>query len=59
MLQKTEYLVNSLDVLNLVQQSKCSAYDCEFVALAQNLKLPLITMDKQILKEFPATAKPL
>ncbi len=59
LLQETEYMVNSLDVLNLVQQSKCSAYDCEFVALAQNLKLPLITMDKQILKEFAATAKPL
>lgn len=59
LLQETEYMVNSLDVLQLVQQSKCSAYDCEFVALAQYLNLPLITMDKQILKEFPAIAKPL
>jgi predicted nucleic acid-binding protein len=52
-------MVNSLDVLRLVQQSKCSAYDCEFVALARSLNVPLITMDKQILKDFPTTAKPL
>lgn len=59
LLRENEYLVHSLDVLQLVQQSRCSAYDCEFVALAQNLNVPLITMDKQILRGFPATAKPL
>lgn len=59
LLHENEYLVNSLDVLRLVQQSKCSAYDCEFVALAQSLNVPLVTMDKSILKYFPATAKPL
>jgi predicted nucleic acid-binding protein len=58
-LHKNEYLVNSLDVLQLVQQSKCSAYDCEFVALAQSLSVSLITMDRQILADFPAIAKPL
>jgi len=59
LLHECEYLINSLDVLRLVQQSKCSAYDCEFVALAQSLNVPLITMDKQIHKDFPTTAKPL
>jgi predicted nucleic acid-binding protein len=59
LLHESEYMVNSLDVLRLVQQSKCSAYDCEFVALARSLNVPLITMDKQILKDFPTTAKPL
>jgi predicted nucleic acid-binding protein len=59
LLHESEYMVNSLDVLRLVQQSKCSAYDCEFVALAQSLNVPLITMDKQILKDFSNTAKPL
>jgi len=59
LLHESEYLVNSLDVLQLVQQSKCSAYDCEFVALAQSLNVSLITMDKQILTDFPATAIPL
>ena len=31
-------------------------YDCEFIALAQHLDIPLITSDKQILDEFPDTA---
>lgn len=30
-----EYDVPSLDVLRLIETSKCSAYDCEFVALAK------------------------
>lgn len=59
LLRGSEYMVISSDVLHLVQQSKCSAYDCEFVALAQNLSVPLVTMDKQILNDFPTTAKPL
>ncbi len=59
LLRESEYMVISVDVLQLVQQSKCSAYDCEFVALAQSLSVPLITMDKQILNDFPTIAKPL
>lgn len=59
LLQENEYLVHSSDVLQLVQQSDCSAYDCEFVALAQSLKLPLITQDRKILRNFPETARPL
>jgi predicted nucleic acid-binding protein len=34
----------------------CSAYDCEFVALAKYLGLPLVTVDKQILAQFTGTA---
>jgi predicted nucleic acid-binding protein len=48
-----EYDVVSSRVLSLVAQSSCSAYDCEFVALAQDLGVPLVTMDKQILDQFP------
>lgn len=51
-----EYRVSSEHVLELVVQSKCSAYDCEYVALAQDLGVPLVTTDKQILKAFPKTA---
>jgi predicted nucleic acid-binding protein len=51
-----EYEVVSFRVLALVAQSACSAYDCEFVALAQDLALPLVTVDKQILKQFPQVA---
>ena len=51
-----EYEVASFQVLNLVSSSDCSAYDCEFVALAQDLDAHLITVDKKILSEFPSIA---
>lgn len=54
-----EYEVASRDVIGLVQDSDCSAYDCEFVALAQSLGLALVTADAKILKAFPRTAVPL
>ncbi|HSA87879.1 MAG TPA: type II toxin-antitoxin system VapC family toxin [Nitrospira sp.] len=51
-----EYSVASRQVLTLAAQSGCSAYDCEFVALAQDLRIPLVTTDRQILKAFPGLA---
>lgn len=51
-----EYRVSSLLVLDLVATSTCSAYDCEFVALAQDLDVPLVTTDRQILEQFPQVA---
>lgn len=48
-----EYQPSSNRILKLISESKCSAYDCEFVALASLLDVPLITSDKKILKEFP------
>lgn len=48
-----EHLIDSDKILRLVEQSRCSAYDCEFVALAMELRVPLVTSDKQILREFP------
>ena len=48
-----EYQTISLDVLKLGSVSQCSAYDCEFVALARHLQVKLITQDKQILAQFP------
>lgn len=51
-----EYTVTSPHVFNLVATSTCSAHDCEFVALAQDLHVPLITADKQILAQFPDSA---
>ena len=51
-----EYSVLSRQVLTLASRSGCSAYDCEFVALAQDLEVPLVTSDRQILKAFPTIA---
>lgn len=48
-----EFEVNSTQVLSLVSDSSCSSYDCEFVALADDLDVKLLTFDKKILKEFP------
>jgi len=59
LLNEHEYEVPSAHIMQLVKSSKCSAYDCEFVALAQHLGVPLVTADKQILREFPTTAKSL
>ena len=52
-----EYEVPSADIMQLVNQSDCSAYDCEFVALARFLGVSLITADKKLLREFPGIAK--
>lgn len=52
-----DFLVGSPAVLDLVARSKCSAYDCEFVALAQGLNVPLITTDRKIVREFPRIAR--
>lgn len=54
-----EFMVSSTSVLELVHSSSCSAYDCEFICLAQAKKLCLVTADKQILANFPGTAIPL
>ena len=51
-----EYEVDSRAVLELVRDSDCSAYDCEFIALAQKLETSLVTMDKKLLKVFPGRA---
>jgi predicted nucleic acid-binding protein len=51
-----EYEVSSYEVLRLASESTCSAYDCEFIAAALDLKIPLVTVDKQLLREFPAAA---
>ncbi|MBN4055239.1 type II toxin-antitoxin system VapC family toxin [bacterium AH-315-K03] len=56
LLEDKEYEVSSLDILTLVSSSSCSAYDCEFVALAKSFNIQLITMDKKVAKAFPETA---
>jgi predicted nucleic acid-binding protein len=48
-----EFAVDSLSVLGLVCNSSCTAYDCEFVALANELDTRLVTMDRKLLQAFP------
>jgi predicted nucleic acid-binding protein len=54
-----EHDVGSQQVLQLSSDSGCSAYDCEFVALAQRLGAKLVTMDARLLRAFPRHAMPL
>ena len=56
LLAGAEYELDSHAVLELVRDSDCSAYDCEFIALAQKLNSRLVTMDKKLLRAFPKSA---
>lgn len=53
LLAGAEHEVDSRLVLELVRDSDCAAYDCEFVALAMTLRVELVTEDKKLLKAFP------
>jgi predicted nucleic acid-binding protein len=55
-LEKREILPPYQKVLELITETDCTAYDCEFVALAQQLSIQLVTADKQLLARFPACA---
>lgn len=48
-----EHEVDTQRVLELVRDSDCSAYDCEFVSVAMRLGVKLLTGDKQVLNAFP------
>ncbi len=56
LLAGSEFEVDSQAVLELVKDSDCSAYDCEFIALAITLDTQLVTVDKKLLKAFPRRA---
>ncbi|MDO8778370.1 MAG: type II toxin-antitoxin system VapC family toxin [Burkholderiaceae bacterium] len=53
LLSGSEFEVDSRAVLELVRDSDCSAYDCEFIALAIKLDTKLVTADKKVLRAFP------
>lgn len=52
LLSGQEFAVPGERVLALVASSTCSAYDCEYVALAEALAVPLVTADRQLLRAF-------
>ena len=53
---ENEYEIGSFDSMTLVRDSRCSAYDCVFVALATSLGTTLVAMDQSILRAFSDTA---
>ncbi len=54
-----EFSVPSAQVLARVEASDCSAYDCEFVVLAEELGVRLVTSDEELVRSFPAVATKL
>lgn len=59
LMAEREFNIPSSHILSLVEESGCSAYDCEFVALAQHFGVKLVTADKKIQKLFPAITEKL
>jgi predicted nucleic acid-binding protein len=51
-----ERFVSSNVVLELIASSKCTSYDCEYVALAKEMNLTLVTFDKEVIRDFPRIA---
>ncbi len=51
-----EFAIPTTPVLTLVAASTCSAYDCEYVALAEDLDVKLVTADRQLLRAFAGRA---
>ena len=48
-----EFDIDSFEVLQLARDSGCTAYDCEFIALAKRLGTKLVTGDTKLRKAFP------
>lgn len=53
LLAGNEHEAESALVLDFAAATGCTAYDCEFVAVAQRLGVPLVTLDRALLKAFP------
>ena len=56
LMRSNEFEVNAAQVLTLVSESTCSSYDCEFVALAKDLNIKLVTFDQKLVRQFPEVA---
>jgi predicted nucleic acid-binding protein len=50
-----EFDVSSVETLKVAAESGCTAYDSEYVLLARELEVQLVTLDKRLLREFPGT----
>lgn len=52
-----EFDMDSPEVLRLAADSGCSAYDAEFVALANYLDVPLYSADRRLVERFRKRAR--
>lgn len=50
------YAVAIAEALRLGADSGCTTYDCQYVALARQLDVPLVTHDQEVLDAFPKIA---
>jgi len=57
LLHGREFAVDSAEVLCLAAESGCSAYDCEFITLANYLDVPLYSADRRLVERFPHRAR--
>lgn len=55
-LEQNEFTVPSDAILQATSKCHISAYDAEFVVLAEQLHVPLVTSDKDVLRAFPRLA---
>jgi predicted nucleic acid-binding protein len=55
-LAEATYSVATADVLRLANETGHPAYDCEYVALARELGVTLVTGDEAVAGQFPETA---
>ncbi len=51
-----EGIPDPVRIINLHQASGCASYDCQFVALAEDVSVKMVTFDEQILRAFPSLA---
>jgi predicted nucleic acid-binding protein len=54
--QVSDMAIDELSIFNLCMNSECSSYDMEYVALAMELGLTLVTADQKIIRAFPDVA---
>lgn len=53
------HTISAHRVLELVARPRSTAYDLQYVALARQLEVKLVTADKELLRAFPEVARPL
>ncbi len=56
LMSKHEFVVDSYRVIDLIASSRVSAYDAEYIALAQETESRLVTFDRKLINLFPDVA---